>query len=75
MAIVRLDIAHIPYRYSTDIAPNLRYPHLKAAAAGVAMTTTGAPPGAVVTASAAVAMAMAGNAGVIIMWAERRTTS
>ena len=28
-AIVRLDIVHIPYRYSTDIVPILRYPHLK----------------------------------------------
>ena len=27
-AIVRLDIVHIPYRYSTDIVPILRYPHL-----------------------------------------------
>ena len=27
-AIVRLDIAHIPYRYSADVVPVLRHPHL-----------------------------------------------
>ena len=34
-AIVRLDIVHIPYRYSTDIVPILRYPHLNAEEARV----------------------------------------
>ena len=34
-AIVRLDIVHIPYRYSTDIVPILRYPHLKGDAAKI----------------------------------------